>query len=135
MFALTLDTRPLTVSLKREPSQAEALRAEHQAVRAGYHLNKRHWINVMRPLARDTSVPFNVLEDGERPGAAHGLDVDEQGNGTVSQQRLYQLIRQRGSMTDRTFEITSALPASRHVGSRSARPGCSHLGRETGSSP
>ena len=47
MFALTaLDARPLTVSLKCEPSLAEALRAEHSAVRPGYHLNKRHWITV-----------------------------------------------------------------------------------------
>ena len=39
MFALTaLDARPLTVSLKCEPSLAEALRAEHSAVRPGYHL-------------------------------------------------------------------------------------------------
>jgi hypothetical protein len=52
MFALTaLDTRPLTVSLKCEPALAEALRAEHSAVRPGYHLNKRHWITVARRLA------------------------------------------------------------------------------------
>jgi predicted DNA-binding protein (MmcQ/YjbR family) len=45
MFALTaLDARPLTVSLKCEPSPADALRAEHSAVPPGYHLNKRHWI-------------------------------------------------------------------------------------------
>ena len=41
-----LDARPLTVSLKCEPSLAEALRAEHSAIRPGYHLNKRHWITV-----------------------------------------------------------------------------------------
>ena len=35
------------------------------------------------------SVPFRVFIDGEAPGAAHGTDVDEQGNGTVSEQRLY----------------------------------------------
>jgi hypothetical protein len=55
-------------------------------------------------------VPFRVLIDGEPPGDAHGLDVDEQGHGTLSPQRLYQLIRQRGSITDRTFEITFAAP-------------------------
>ena len=65
---------------------------------------------VMGPRARDTSVPFRVLVDGEPPGAAHGLDVDEQGHGTLSQQRLYQLIRERGSITDRTFEITYLAP-------------------------
>jgi hypothetical protein len=46
-----------------------------------------------------------MLLDGEPPGDAHGLDVDEQGRGTVSQQRLYQLVRERGSIVDRTFEI------------------------------
>ena len=49
---------------------------------------------------------FRVLIDGEAPGDSHGSDVDEQGNGVVSDQRLYQLIRQHGHIDDRTFEIT-----------------------------
>jgi thiol-disulfide isomerase/thioredoxin len=65
---------------------------------------------VLSPRPRDASVPFRVLVDGEPPGEAHGLDVDEQGRGTVAQQRLYQLIRERGSITDRTFEITFVAP-------------------------
>jgi hypothetical protein len=65
---------------------------------------------VMSPGARGTSVPFRVLIDGEPPGDAHGFDIDEQGHGTLSQQRLYQLIRQRGSITDRTFEISFDAP-------------------------
>jgi thiol-disulfide isomerase/thioredoxin len=65
---------------------------------------------VMGPRERNTSVPFRVVVDGEPPGGAHGLDVDEEGRGTVSQQRLYQLIRQRGPITDRTFEITYVAP-------------------------
>ena len=65
---------------------------------------------VMGPRSRGTSVPFRVLVDGELPGDAHGFDVDEQGQGTVSQQRLYQLIRVPGSITDRTFEITFLAP-------------------------
>ena len=48
---------------------------------------------------------FHVLIDGQPPGAAHGADVDDQGNGTVREPRLYQLIRQPGPITDRTFEI------------------------------
>jgi hypothetical protein len=59
----------------------------------------------MGPAARGTAVPFRVRIDGEPPGVAHGLDVDEQGNGTVSEQRLYQLIRQPQPITDRLFEI------------------------------
>jgi thiol-disulfide isomerase/thioredoxin len=65
---------------------------------------------VMGPRVRGMSVPFRLLVDGEPPGAAHGVDVDERGQGTLSQQRLYQLIRERGSITDRTFEITFLAP-------------------------
>jgi hypothetical protein len=52
------------------------------------------------------SVPFRVLIDGEPPAAAHGLDVDEQGHGSVTQDPLYQLVRQPGAITDRRLEIT-----------------------------
>ena len=48
---------------------------------------------------------FRVLIDGQPPGAAHGVDVDEQGNGTVTEQRLHQLIRQQNTIVDRLFEI------------------------------
>ena len=51
-------------------------------------------------------VRFRVLIDGTPPGGGHGLDVDEHGNGTVSEERLYQLVRQDGPIADRTFEIT-----------------------------
>jgi hypothetical protein len=51
-----------------------------------------------------------VFVDGEPPGDAHGLDVDEEGSGTVVQQRLYQLIREPGSIEDRTFEISFPAP-------------------------
>lgn len=52
------------------------------------------------------SVPFQVRVDGEPPGDAHGLDVDSDGNGTVAEERLYQLVRRPGNDSDRTFEIT-----------------------------
>jgi hypothetical protein len=65
---------------------------------------------VLGPRPRGASVPFRVLIDGEPPGDSHGLDIDEQGRGTVDQQRLYQLIRQPGSINDRTFEITFLAP-------------------------
>jgi thiol-disulfide isomerase/thioredoxin len=67
---------------------------------------------VMGPPGRDSSVPFRVRVDGEPPGAAHGLDVDEQGDGALTQQRLYQLVREPGSVTDRTFEITFLAPGA-----------------------
>jgi thiol-disulfide isomerase/thioredoxin len=73
--------------------------------RIAFRFHARDVHLVMGPPARRSSVPFRVLVDGERPGAAHGLDVDERGDGTVAEQRLYQLIRQPGSIRDRTFEI------------------------------
>jgi len=65
---------------------------------------------VLRPQKRGTTVPFRVLIDAEPPGDAHGLDVDEEGDGMVAQPRLYQLVRERGSITDRTFEINFLAP-------------------------
>jgi len=47
IFAISrLGESPLEVSLKCEPELAEQLRATHEAIRPGYHLNKRHWITV-----------------------------------------------------------------------------------------
>jgi hypothetical protein len=73
--------------------------------RIAYRFHARDLHLVMGPAARGTSVRFRVLIDGQPPGAAHGIDVDEQGNGTVSEQRLYQLIRQPKPIADRHFEI------------------------------
>jgi cytochrome c biogenesis protein CcdA/thiol-disulfide isomerase/thioredoxin len=50
-------------------------------------------------------VHFRVTIDGKRPGDAHGADTDAAGNGTVTEQRLYQLIRQKGAIVDHTFAI------------------------------
>jgi hypothetical protein len=61
----------------------------------------------MGPAAPGTSVRFRVLIDGEPPGAAQGSDVDDHGNGIVTEQRLYQLIRQPKPIADRQFEIES----------------------------
>jgi hypothetical protein len=61
---------------------------------------------VLGPSPSGAPVRFRVLIDGASPGPAHGLDVDEEGNGTVTDARLYQLIRQGGPIADRTFEIT-----------------------------
>src|SRR5262245_3775153 len=73
--------------------------------RIAYRFHARDLHLVMGPAAPGASVRFRVLIDGQPPGAAHGLDVDEQGNGTVTQQRLYQLIRQPMPIADRQFEI------------------------------
>ena len=70
-----------------------------------YHFHARDLHLVMGPAAPGMSVRFRVLIDGQPPGAAHGIDVDEQGDGTVTEQRLYQLIRQPKPIADRQFEI------------------------------
>jgi thiol-disulfide isomerase/thioredoxin len=70
-----------------------------------YRFHARDLHLVMGPAARGTSVRFRVLIDAQPPGAAHGIDVDDQGKGTVTEQRLYQLIRQPKPIADRQFEI------------------------------
>jgi thiol-disulfide isomerase/thioredoxin len=73
--------------------------------RIAYRFHARDLHLVMGPPARGKSVRFRVLIDGQPPGTAHGVDVDDRGNGTVREPRLYQLIRQPGSIADRQFEI------------------------------
>jgi hypothetical protein len=70
-----------------------------------YRFHSRDLHIVMGPAARGALVRFRVLIDGQRPAAAHGVDVDDQGVGTVIEQRLYQLIRQPKPIADRLFEI------------------------------
>ena len=59
----------------------------------------------MGPAAAGTPVRFQVLLDSGAPAAAHGLDVDPDGHGKVTEARLYQLIRQPQPIVDRTVEI------------------------------
>jgi thiol-disulfide isomerase/thioredoxin len=73
--------------------------------RIAYRFHARDVHLVMGPAKQGTAVRFRVFIDGQPPGVAHGLDVDAQGNGTVSEQRLYQLIRQPAPIADRLFEI------------------------------
>jgi thiol-disulfide isomerase/thioredoxin len=80
--------------------------------RLAFRFHARDVHLVMGPPARGEAVSFRVLLDGEPPGAAHGFDVDEQGHGTLSEQRLHQLIRQPGAITDRTFEIELLAPGA-----------------------
>jgi hypothetical protein len=85
--------------------------AQHAAVlddaggRIVFRFQARDVNLVMGPATRGTSVRYRVLLDGQAPGSAHGFDVDEAGNGTLADQRLYQLIRQPGSIDERTVEI------------------------------
>ena len=73
--------------------------------RIAYRFHARDLHLVMGPPSGSAAVRFRVLLDGKLPGAAHGDDVDAEGNGTAAEQRLYQLIRQPGPITERQFEI------------------------------
>ena len=74
--------------------------------RIAYRFCARDLHLVMGPTAPGTPVRFRVRLDGQPPGAAHGADVDDQGDGTVTDPRLYQLLRQPGPVTERTFEVS-----------------------------
>jgi hypothetical protein len=84
-------------------NQAAVLNQPNGGIAYRFHARDLHL--VMGPTAPGTSVRFRVLIDGRPPGSAHGIDVDEQGDGTVSEQRLYQLIRQPKPIADRQFQI------------------------------
>jgi len=73
--------------------------------RIAYRFHARDLNLIMGSSAPGSTVRFRVSIDGQPPGVAHGVDVDSQGNGTVKQQRLYQLIRQPVPIVDRQFEI------------------------------
>jgi thiol-disulfide isomerase/thioredoxin len=75
-----------------------------------FHARDLHM--VMGPAMPGTSVRFQVLLDGQPPGAARGGDLDENGYGTLTEQRLYQLIRQPERIIDRTFQVTFLDPGA-----------------------
>jgi thiol-disulfide isomerase/thioredoxin len=85
--------------------KAEAAELNPGVGRIAYQFHARDLHLIMGPAKPQGAVRFRVLIDGQPPGASHGTDVDDKGNGTVIEQRLYQLIRQAGSIVDRQFEI------------------------------
>jgi cytochrome c biogenesis protein CcdA/thiol-disulfide isomerase/thioredoxin len=70
-----------------------------------YRFHARDLHLVLGPVAGGKPVRFRVKLDGRDPGVNHGVDTDPQGTGKITEQRLYQLIRQKTTMEDRTFEI------------------------------
>jgi thiol-disulfide isomerase/thioredoxin len=86
--------------------EQEATRLNTANGQIAYRFHARDVNLVMGPAASGTSVRFQVNLDGSPPRAAQGIDVNADGDGTVVEQRLYQLIRQDGLVTEHTFEIT-----------------------------
>lgn len=83
---------------------------EHAALdkaggRIAYRFHARDLHIVLGPGADGKPVRFRVTIDGKAPGASHGVDTDAQGQGTVTQERLYQLVRQSGVIGDHTVEV------------------------------
>jgi thiol-disulfide isomerase/thioredoxin len=83
----------------------EAIALNQANGRIVYRFHARDLHLVMGPAAPGTSVRFRVLMNGRPPGNSHGVDVDDQGNGIVTEPRMYQLIRQPAPIIDRQFEI------------------------------
>ncbi|MFM0313457.1 cytochrome c biogenesis protein DipZ [Paraburkholderia nemoris] len=84
--------------------------AEHATLAAAsgriiYRFHARDLHLVLGPGKDGKPVRFRVSVDGAAPGAAHGTDVAADGTGTVTEQRLYQLVRQTGDVADHTFSI------------------------------
>jgi thiol-disulfide isomerase/thioredoxin len=70
-----------------------------------FHFHARDLHLVLGPTDRGKPVRFRVTIDGQAPGDNHGMDTDAQGNGVVTNDRLYQLVRQKGAVTDHMFAI------------------------------
>jgi len=70
-----------------------------------YRFHARDLHLVLGPAPESGSIRFRITIDGQPPGNNHGADVDAAGQGVVTGQRLYQLVRQSGAITDHTFEI------------------------------
>ena len=107
----------------------EGLRLDHWALRGGWTIGAER-VALDRPggsiafrfHARDAHlvlspggrgpIPFRLLVDGAAPGASHGVDVDEAGNGLLREGRLYQLVRATDAVRERTLEITFLEPGA-----------------------
>jgi hypothetical protein len=100
--SLGADRWALAGSWKVEKEEATAMAPGAKVV---FRFRARDLHMVLGPSPDGKPIRFRITLDGKPPGASHGLDVDAQGNGTVTTQRLYQLVRQRAVKDDRTFQI------------------------------
>jgi hypothetical protein len=84
-------------------AESAVLQEVHGKVEFRFHSRDLHL--VMAPSKDGKPVRFRVMLDGAAPGAICGIDSFPDGTGEVREPRLYQLVRQRGAVQDRTFEI------------------------------
>jgi len=77
-----------------------------------YRFQARDLNMVLAPPDSGAPVRFVVTLDGEPPGEARGLDVDESGEGAVTEPRMYQLVRRRAATAECDFEITFLDPGA-----------------------
>lgn len=78
-----------------------------------FRFHSRDLHMVLAPPKGGKLVRFKVRLDGVAPGDDHGVDADADGEGEIRQPRMYQLIRQKGPIQDRTFEIEFLDPGVR----------------------
>lgn len=84
---------------------AESAVLEEAPGKITFRFHSRDLHMVLAPPKDGNPVRFKVRLDGGAPGQHHGVDSDADGSGEVRQPRMHQLIRQKGSIRDRTFEI------------------------------
>ncbi len=108
--ALNLNQWALAGRWKDEDQVATSLAADDSI---SYRFHARDLHLVLGPSADGKPIRFRVTLDGQAPGADHGVDTDAEGSGVVTGDRLYQLIRQQGSIHDRTFRIEFLVPGVR----------------------
>lgn len=83
--------------------QMAVLQAPGGMIVFSFHARDLHL--VLGPAADGKPIHFQIVIDGHPPGDDHGVDTDAQGNGVITDDRLYQLVRQKGAITDHIFAI------------------------------
>jgi len=91
---------------------AEQARVNEAGGGITYRFRARDLHLVLGPGAGGRPIPFQVTVDGAAPAADRGSDIDASGRGTVTETRLYQLVRQSGPARERTFEIRFLEPGA-----------------------
>ena len=90
----------------------EEARADEPNCRLAFRFHARDVNLILTPPAAGGTGRFRVLLDGAPPQGSHGIDIDADGNGAVTDTRLYQLLRQSEPITDRTVEIAFLDPGT-----------------------